>query len=378
MSSKYEYIQQLYLEKISGIISASDEVLLEKMLEEDAECRKIWELLDEEGQIIGASETLSQINVDSELQRLKEKTLHHEKKTRKLRWMTAAAAVILIGVTVVFFRNSERQGKQLAKISRKGAEKVRLLLSNGKSVVLDSAVNTGVVAIGGIQLHTSSNSLEAITGGSATALNTLIVPVTEDYNITLSDGTQIKLNSDSRLKFPSRFAGNLREVYLEGEAFFDVANDVERPFIVHTGLNSVKVLGTSFNLSSYEKGFVKTSLVSGSVLVHSNSGEEVLLKPGLEARFKAGEGFVTERFDREDVLSWMNGVYYFHNKPLSELRIVIKRWFDTDISFDKPELSEKRISGMIEKDELDSFLKDLQTTSDITYYQKGSSLHLTE
>lgn len=380
MYSKYEHIRQLYIEKISGVISVHDEAMLQKMLEEDSECREMWAALLEEGGSIKASSVLENISVESELKKLKDRTLPERKQSSVIKWVSVAAAVtIIFGLTFILLRNdgkTERQ--QLTAGLKKGNMQVRLLLNNGMMVNLDSLNSLGTITAGKMRLHASANSLESITGGDAAALNMLIVPSSADYTITLADGTMIVLNSDSRLRFPSKFSGRQREVYLDGEAYFKVVHDAEHPFIVHTDLTNVQVLGTSFNLNTYEKGMVTTSLLTGSVLVTASAGDKVRLTPGLESEFASGRGFVTRDFDSDDVLSWMKGVYYFHNMPLSDLRPIIKRWFGTDLVFDDEGLGEKRISGLIEKNRLDEFLKDLRSSAHFGFYQEGNTLHLTE
>lgn len=379
MYSKYEHIKQLYIEKISGVLSADDELKLGKMLDEDEECRKAWAAMEEESRLMETSTVLESINVESELKKLKDRTVTPKHDFFPSKWASVAAVLIVISaLAVVFLRNEKKQRYQAAAKGEKENTKVRLLLNNGITVNLGHADSSGIFTAGKVQVHTSSGTLESITGGNATALNTLIVPPSEDYSITLADGSVITLNSDSRLRFPADFRGGKREVYLEGEAYFTVAPDAKKPFIVHTELTSVQVLGTSFNLNTYKKGVVTASLVSGSVRLIAGEGNKVTLTPGLESEFTSGGGFVTRGFDSEDVLSWMKGVYYFHDIPLSDLRPVIKRWFGTDLVLENDRLAEKRISGLIEKNRLDDFLKDLRTSAHLRSSMEGNALHLTE
>ncbi|MGY0036742.1 FecR family protein [Pedobacter sp. NJ-S-72] len=105
--------------------------------------------------------------------------------------------------------------------------------------------------------------------------STLVVPVKLDYQITLSDGTRVWLNSASSLHFPFSFSGATREVYLTGEAFFKVAKNPDQPFIVHTNQTDVKVLGTEFNVNSYNSNITMTSLVEGSVKTSGHDKKKV-------------------------------------------------------------------------------------------------------
>jgi ferric-dicitrate binding protein FerR (iron transport regulator) len=186
--------------------------------------------------------------------------------------------------------------------------------------------------------------------------NTLTVPPKMDYKLRLSDGTEVWLNATSRLRFPFSFTGDKREVYLEGEAYFQVSKNDTKPFVVHTEQTDIHVLGTSFNVNAYSDGLTRTSLVSGAVIATA-AGKEVRLKPGEEAVYSSENGYKVVSFDDSEVLAWMKGVYVFHNTSLSEIASVIERWYGVQVVFDNKELAGKKFTGGLEKlQRLDYFL----------------------
>ena len=183
------------------------------------------------------------------------------------------------------------------------------------------------------------------------------------------------MNAATRLRFPFHFYGKQREVYIEGEAYFKVAKDASHPFIVHTPLTQVQVLGTSFNINTYAAGNVKTALVEGKVLTKSSDGKSMELTPGYAANYETAEGFVSGVFDEDDVLSWINGVYYFHNIPVAELAVLASRCYGIKIVLNKNDFTGRSVTGLLDKNKLVDFLSDLKTTARIDYYYSGNELH---
>ena len=136
--------------------------------------------------------------------------------------------------------------------------------------------------------------------------NTIIIPRGGEYQLILSDGSRVWLNSDTRLRYPVSFIGEKREVYLEGEAYFEVSHS-DKPFEVHGGGQCVRVLGTSFNVMAYgDESKVQTTLVSGSVrVVLDQSDKTVLLTPGHQAEMDKNSGKITMReVNVENYIGW--------------------------------------------------------------------------
>ncbi|TZF81099.1 DUF4974 domain-containing protein [Pedobacter sp. BS3] len=378
MTSDYEHIRQLFMEKLAGTLSPADELRLQQLLNADERNRALWQSLEKQSANIGAGDFLDKLDTEHDLSAIR-KTIQQRSVKRIRPWVISAAAMLLVvlGISSWFLLVRKNQPEKiLAKNTVKSSsEHVQLLLENGEAVTLDKTTKHRVLTLGNVKFQTSGNTLQTVSGSNPEQLTTLSVPVKEDFRVTLSDGTKVWLNSISKLRFPVRFTGKTREVYLEGEAYLEVVKDAQHPFIVHTEQSDIRVLGTKFNVNTYQAGSMKTSLVEGSVLLTAKNGSATKLSPGYQSVYTK-DGFKTTSFDADEVLSWMDGVYYFQHVQLKELEPVISRWFGLNVAFDNPALGDIRLSGMIEKQQLTGFLKDLETSSDIQYTISGNVLHL--
>ncbi len=381
MKHSYEQVFELFMEKLSGNLSQEDEKYVEKMLADDASFCKVWHALEEEGSVLQAGPFLERINAESDLGSLKRRINGVKKSRNKLvsfKRVLAVAAVFLVIVTgtyFAFFSNKKIvNNEKIAAAVKKNKQSVNLVLSDGKTFELSKDGDAKTIALDNATIKTDNNTLQY--NSADTMQNTLLVPAGESYKIVLSDGTAVWLNAATKLRFPSRFYGKQREVYVEGEAYFKVAKDAAHPFIVHTTLTQVEVLGTSFNINTYEAGNIKTALVEGKVLTKSNDGKSMELTPGYAANYEVAKGFVSGMFDEDDVLSWIDGVYYFHDIPVADLAVAASRCYGIKIVLNKNDFAGRSITGLMDKNKLTDFLNDLKTTARIDYYYSDNELHL--
>lgn len=381
MKHSYEQVFELFMEKLSGNLSPEDEKYVEKMLADDASFSKVWHTLEEEGSALQAGPFLESINVESDLHTLKQRindVKNPRNKFGSLKRILAVAAVFLVIVTgtyFAFFSNEKIvNNEKIAAAVKKNKQSVNLVLPDGKTFELSKDGDAETIALDNATIRTDNGTLQY--NSADTMQNTLWVPAGESYKIVLSDGTEVWLNAATRLRFPSRFYGKQREVYVEGEAYFKVVKDAAHPFIVHTTLTQVEVLGTSFNINTYEAGNVKTALIEGKVLTKSNDGKSMELTPGYAANYEVVKGFVSGIFDEDDVLSWIDGVYYFHNIPVADLAVAASRCYGIKIVLNKNDFAGRSITGLMDKNKLTDFLNDLKTTARIDYYYSGNELYL--
>jgi ferric-dicitrate binding protein FerR (iron transport regulator) len=165
-------------------------------------------------------------------------------------------------------------------------------------------------------------------------------------------------------------------VEVKGEAYFEVAKNAEKPFIVHTPNGDIRVLGTSFNVNTYEPGKITTSLVEGSVKAVAG-GKEVLLQPNQEASWKTGETIVVQRFETSKVLSWMDGVHFFEGANMKAIANVVDRWYDVKIVYDNPAIAGYKFDVKLDKTRpLEEFLAVLKIAKGVNYKLEGNILHL--
>ena len=284
-----------------------------------------------------------------------------ERKSRRmtLRWSVAASIILLIGLFVGRMVNEWSDSDELRLLAETErivpGVKVELILSTGERVILDqqSALVEGMNETG-IQ-NDSVSGLDytaAKVQGEEIIYNTMRVPVGEFYQLALSDGSKVWLNSMTELRFPVTFTGEERRVYLTGEAYFEVAHDSKYPFIVETEKGmEVKVYGTEFNMNTYRENMVQTVLVKGKVGIRvDDTGKEVMLAPGQIAEYEEKTGTVrVEEVDPYRYIAWRDGEFVFERETIEEIMERLSRWFDVKVSYENESLKRKRFTGVISR-----------------------------
>lgn len=180
------------------------------------------------------------------------------------------------------------------------------------------------------------------------------VPKGEQTHLTLSDGTVVKLNSETTFCYPENFSKNNRLVRLDGEGFFEVTSDSENPFYIETTHQNIKVLGTKFNLNAYQKSdSTVTALLHGKVALLNKEGRKVIeLSPNEKAVLKNSTGKIwLKKVDKLTDVGWKDGVYYFKSIRLVELMNLLERWYGVIINFSSDSLKEERFTGKFFRDQ---------------------------
>ncbi|WP_290799076.1 FecR family protein [Flavihumibacter sp. UBA7668] len=296
------------------------------------------------------------------------------------RWLRFAAAALLFlfagaGVYLWIQSNITAQtGKQLAVVSNKdiapGGNKAVLTLADGSKLILDETANGELATQGSTKLIKLDGQIAYAENGeqSDELYNTITTPIGGQYQLVLSDGTYVWLNSASSLRFPISFPGKERKVELMGEGYFEVAKNPSKPFKVSVQYpagekgTEVKVLGTHFNINSYkEEGPIKTTLLEGAVQLISQS-ETRVLNPGEQGSSMAnGSLKVTSQVDLDQVMAWKNGLFNFNNTDLQMVMRQLSRWYGVDVVYEgNPPLRE--FGGEIQRNlKLSQVLKLLET-----------------
>src|SRR5690606_2863707 len=172
------------------------------------------------------------------------------------------------------------------------------------------------------------------------------VPKGGNFKITLADGTKVLMNSGSEIQFPVHFKRDIRIVRLKGEAYFDVAEDKQKPFVIEVGGASIEVLGTKFNVNPTNNG-VKTTLVEGSVKLLAGSGAALILKPGELGNINK-DVITKEKADLRKMLAWKNNEFYFKDARFLDILDQMALWYDLEVKVDKG-MENMLISGSIDK-----------------------------
>ncbi len=367
-------ISRLIMEKILGMTSPQDDALLQQLVNENPAVKTQYEETLNMMQRAAGNAILPP-EPETSWQQI-ETLLTIRKTVRIKRTIRSVAAVIifflLISSAWIVLENAHRQNAAVAY-----GKALNLTLADGKMITLSGT--QGSISINGAIL--TNDSSDKILNYQATGklqedvkVNTLSIPPGMDYKIALSDGTIIMLNSATELSFPFAFTGHTREISISGEAYLKVAHDATKPFIVHTPGSTVRVLGTQFNVNTYDKNSVKVSLVEGS-LKFTTQKDSLILVPGKEGLLENQS--IKEQDINEDDLSWINGEYIMNNTTVSDIAALIPRWFGVQIVLDNHNTADKRFTGIIYKNKpLKDFLEMLKGTTDANYYYTGDVLHL--
>ena len=316
------------------------------------------------------------------------------KKKRQLvtRWSVAASVVLCVALSVLYLWNDsywafEQKFPQQVNLTQHKMANVELILADGKRVLLDgSGQQIQDHGVSGIK----DDSLQGLTYVQAKALdknvtevlyNTLKVPTGGFYQLELSDGTRVWLNAESELRFPVQFGVGKREVYLRGEAYFDVRKDTSRRFVVHLRESNVTVLGTSFNVKAYgDEDYIYTTLVEGQVRFTSEKEhEEVTLRPGMQSvlNLKSGKTELKE-VEVEQFTAWRQGRFVFPSTTLGDLMCQLKRWYDIDVVYLAPEATGYEFRGAINRDmDLKNVLAIVEKTSNVIFDINGRTIKVT-
>ena len=191
------------------------------------------------------------------------------------------------------------------------------------------------------------NDLALAPAGKA-VVHTVVVPEGKDMKLTLSDGTEVWLNANSRLAYPTVFNGRERKVELQGEAYFKVAHDARHPFIVDAGGMLTRVLGTEFNVDASDAKRPHVTLVQGSVKVSKANINKVIV-PGEDAAVDAGGGIKVSQVDVNDVACWKDGIELFDNASLRDILMHMGSWYNVNVVCHDDALLDKRLRYMYDR-----------------------------
>jgi len=289
------------------------------------------------------------------------------RRSRTRRWFVLSLCfLLLLGGTGIVIRMRSASRVSVPRVAasprrfkndvQPGGNKAILTLSDGSSIVLDSAGN-GTLSMQGntrvLKLANGRLAYQAAHGADAgPGYNTISTPRGGQYQIELPDGSKVWLDAGSSLRFPTAFSGKEREVQLSGEAFFEVSGDARRPFQVSVysqepgkseELQKVKVLGTQFNVMAYaDEQLVKTTLIEGGIRVDDNaavgtsSQSSYELRPGEQTllhRDHASSTHIVADADIDAAVAWKNGYFNFNKADIQTIMRQLSRWYDIDVSF---------------------------------------------
>lgn len=298
------------------------------------------------------------------------------KRNRIKRMIGAAAAVIIIVASAsIFFLNSpKQQSGNMVQVEGEpalpdekimpGGNKATLTLSDGSVISLNDTENGVVTQEGNVDIVKLKDGQIAYGKTENTSkeilYNIVTTPKGGKYNLTLADGTKVWLNAASSLRFPASFSGNDRRVEMEGEVYFDIAEDLIHPFIVMVNGAEILVTGTEFNVDAYrDESSMKITLLEGKVSL-KNKDDQTNLTPGEQAEIAgAGKFIIHKNTNIEEVVAWKEGLFYFNKADIKTVMKQISRWYDVEVEF-KDTGKRKLFKGEMQRDlELSQVIKIL-------------------
>lgn len=273
-----------------------------------------------------------------------------------MRYAATAILFFLIGGSLVYLYMERRQPQiAVENISLPvSLQEPMLFLGDRKQIALNRGESQLEYSSDGKIVVNQENTIESDDKNTVPVMNTLVIPYGSRSRIALADGTKVWLNAGSRLIYPSRFVDATREVFLSGEAFFDVTENEKQPFVVKTADVLVEVLGTEFNVTAYpEDSNVLTVLASGEVKIkgalNADESREVTLKPGQLGNFDR-EGMETSVYEVnvDEYTLWTEGLFYFSNTDLNRITKKLERFYNVQFHFNDPFQSGMKVSGKLD------------------------------
>lgn len=301
-----------------------------------------------------------------------------------LFWRAAAAAasvIILLSLGLLFRqRNAHREhtGAVVSHDVPPGGNKAMLKLSNGQTILLSEAANGRIASEGSTGINKTAPgelTYQAAAGDNAEAgFNTITTPRGGQYHVILADGTGIWLNAASSVTYPAFFSGKERKVSITGEAYFEVAHDARKPFIVTCRNQQLRVLGTHFDINSYDdEPEVITTLLQGSVRIN----ESTLLTPG-QAAFVTSGNVQISAADMEQAVAWKNNKFMFEDIDIQTVMRMISRWYDVDIHYEG-EITQEKFGGSVSRfANVSQVLSILQMTEKVHFKVEDGSITVTK
>ena len=294
---------------------------------------------------------------------------------RRMLYISSVAAILVFMIGIAWLwqsRNKPAAPEVLLSRSDRPEESViqGVILSLADGRQIDLSKDSAVLQEGRVVVRNRPDQELVYTAlelsDTLLQYNELKVPRGGEYKLVLSDGTRVWINSETRLTYPV-FFGDKREVCLEGEAYFEVTHDRQRPFIVHSGEMNITVLGTEFNVNSYDHQKIHTVLVKGRVQVGTGDGNQVILKPGELAALETGRIAVSAVNVRK-YTAWRYGEFYFEDAPLSEIMDELARWYGIQIVYQNPALKQRQFSGVLKRSEsVTEILKKIEQTTSVHF-----------
>lgn len=303
------------------------------------------------------------------------------RKNRRMKTIIRYAAILtlpIVAAGIFLLQKNDRQTiVSISEVIKPGEHKAVLITGGGERITLSDSTLSPIQEQNGMIVNVTNNKVSYIlpedslcTQGSP-IFNTLQIPRGGEYFLTLADGTEVWLNAETEIRYPVQFTGDKRVVYLDGEAYFTIAPDKNKPFTVVSTHASVSVLGTQFNFRAYpDERDVQTTLVSGSVIMQSEKyKQQIKLVPGEQGVLEKNSAkLMKQEVNTYLYTAWKDGRFAFRDARLEDLFNILARWYDLSVFYQSPEAKDIRFTGDLNKtDDFKSILKIIEQNERVIF-----------
>lgn len=364
---------KLIVKKLNGTLSEEEKTIFSNWYNESSSHRKYFNSVKN-----SFNKGTKNIDIEKGWLRMQSNLKVRKQKNNYWKYTAAASVLLLLSLNFIFNTKEANKVEETSVVDVKnsigvGTDKAILTLGDGSLIALEKGKTYSADNL-------NSNGKELIYANennskSEIVYNYLTIPRGGQFFIKLADGTEVWLNSESKLKYPVEFSdGITREVELiYGEAYFDVSPSSDHKgskFRVVNQNQEVEVLGTEFNIKAYEEENILTTLVEGKVTV-SNSFYKESLVPNQQSKLNLKSGHISiNEIDVYGETSWRKGFFSFKSKSLKEIMVVLSRWYDIEVEFANEEVEKVKFNGVLSKrDEIEEILTSIKNTNFITDYE---------
>ena len=385
MINQHFYIARLIARYLSDEIGEEEQAELTRWRDESPENERLFQEICKEENIKQNMQKRQTFHAEDGWEGVQRKIQRHRFRHRILNICKYAAIFIFpVAIATVEIYKSGNEPQPLSQVEEQivpGGKKAVLILDNGEAIDLKSTSGVELKEKDGTVIQVDSTVLNYQQAPARTseklAYNKVNVPRGGEYQLTLSDGSKVQLNSMSSIRFPVQFAQDCRLVELEGEAYFEVSK-TGQPFIVQTKGMKIEVLGTTFNISAYANEEYQTTLVSGSVKVQTENGSNRILKPSEQACITPGSNQINVRnVDTAFYTSWIHGKINFKDQRLDDIMKTLARWYDMDVVYENEATKELRFGCYVNRyNEITPLVKLLEQTGRVTVTVEGKTIKI--
>lgn len=378
-----------------GTLTADEQDKLDAWIAASEQNQRLWTELNNPAVQQQNVRAMARFDENAALERFlanKPATSNIRRMWRQPVWKWAAAVLVLgLGLSAYFLltpraRNVDLFARRSAQHDiAPGKNGAILTLADGTQLVLDSLGEGKVATQNGTQISLNNNELkyDASAATDGAAHNTITTPKGRQYHVSLPDGTEVWLNAASSIQYPVAFKGRERRVKISGEVYFEVASKSWQPFIVETDQMKLEVLGTSFNVNTYDdEKTIRTTLLTGAVKVTPvHTTQHKVLVPGQTAVLNKPDAAenatltVSETPDPGKIIAWKNGLFNFDGLDLYSVMRQLERWYNIDVQYiGKPE--NVIFKGKMHRNTNLSNVLEVLETMDVNFELKGNILYV--